>query len=123
MRVRGQITPSLTALAGVFAGDPLGNDPNNLSGTNFNLRNGTLWISELQYAINQPSEGELVSADSRGLPGTYKIGFWYNNNHFADQHLDTNGTTTPAFRSRIRPRPALRRHIAAITASTRWPTR
>ena len=91
VRVRGQIAPSLTALAGVFAGDPLGNDPNNLSGTNFNLHNGTLWIGELQYAINQPSEGELVSADNHGLPGTYKVGFWYNNNPFADQRFDNTG--------------------------------
>ncbi|MCP3705793.1 carbohydrate porin [Paraburkholderia sp. CNPSo 3274] len=91
VRVRGQITPSLTALAGVFSGDPLGNDPNNLSGTNFNLHNGTLWIGELQYAINQPSEGELVSADNHGLPGTYKLGFWYNNNSFADQRFDNTG--------------------------------
>ena len=91
VRVRGQITPSLTALGGVFAGDPLGNDPTNLSGTNFNLHNGTLWIGELQYAINQPSEGELVSADNHGLPGTYKLGFWYNNNPFADQRFDNTG--------------------------------
>lgn len=78
VRVRGQITPSLTALAGVFDGDPLGNDPDNLRGTNFNLHNGTLFIGELQYAINQPSDGEMVGADSNKLPGTYKIGVWYN---------------------------------------------
>ncbi|HYS63607.1 MAG TPA: carbohydrate porin, partial [Paraburkholderia sp.] len=61
VRVRGQITPSLTALAGVFDGDPLGNNPNNRSGTNFNLHNGTLFIGELQYAINQPAEGEKLA--------------------------------------------------------------
>ncbi|MFD1557689.1 carbohydrate porin [Paraburkholderia silviterrae] len=92
VRVRGQITPSLTGLVGVFDGDPLGNNPNNLSGTNFNLHNGTMVIGELQYAINQPSEGELVSADtSRALPGTYKLGFWYNNESFADQRYDNTG--------------------------------
>ncbi|HKT98560.1 MAG TPA: carbohydrate porin, partial [Paraburkholderia sp.] len=92
VRVRGQITPSLTGLLGVFDGDPLGNNPNNLSGTNFNLHNGTMVIGELQYAINQPSEGELVSADSsRALPGTYKLGFWYNNESFADQRYDNTG--------------------------------
>ena len=91
VRVRGQITPSLTGLIGVFDGDPLGNNPNNLSGTNFNLHNGALVIGELQYSINQPSEGELVSADSQGLPGTYKIGFWYNSNSFADQHYNNTG--------------------------------
>ncbi len=91
VRVRGQITPSLTGLIGVFDGDPLGNNPNNLSGTNFNLHNGALVIGELQYAINQPSDGELVSADNHGLPGTYKLGFWYNSNSFADQHYDNTG--------------------------------
>ena len=90
-RVRGQITPSLTALAGVFDGDPLGNNPNNLSGTNFNLHNGALYIGELQYAINQPADGEMVGAGSNGLPGTYKIGAWYNNGSFADQHYDNTG--------------------------------
>ncbi len=91
VRVRGQIAPSLTGLIGVFDGDPLGNNPNNLSGTNFNLHNGTLVIGELQYAINQPSEGDLVSADSHALPGTYKLGFWYNSNSFPDQHFDNTG--------------------------------
>src|SRR5579864_1294615 len=91
VRVRGQITPSLTALAGVFDGDPLGNNPNNKSGTNFNLHNGTLFIGELQYAINQPADGEMVSAGGGGLPGTYKLGVWYNNGSFADQRFDNTG--------------------------------
>jgi porin len=92
VRVRGQITPSLTALAGVFDGDPLGNDPNNLSGTNFNLHNGALFIGELQYSINQPAEGETDLGQSRGgLPGTYKIGVWYNNERFNDQQFDNTG--------------------------------
>jgi porin len=91
VRVRGQITPSLTALAGVFDGDPLGNNPDNLHGTNFNLHNGTLWIGELQYAINQPSDGEMVGVNSNKLPGTYKLGVWYNNNRFDDQRFDNTG--------------------------------
>jgi porin len=94
VRLRGKITNSLTGLFGVFDGDPLGNDPDNLSGTNFNLHNGTLLIGELQYAVNQPAEGELVGAAgaaSGGLPGTYKLGFWYNSESFPDQHLDNTG--------------------------------
>ncbi|HXZ09047.1 MAG TPA: carbohydrate porin [Paraburkholderia sp.] len=90
-RVRGQITPSLTALAGVFSGDPLGNNPNNISGTNFNLHNGTLWIGELQYSINQPADGEMVTDTHDKLPGTYKIGMWYNTNLFDDQRFDNTG--------------------------------
>ena len=91
VRVRAQITPKLTALAGVFDGDPLGNNPNNLSGTNFNLHNGTLYIGELQYALNQPSDGEMDTGRSNGLPGTYKIGVWYHNGRFADQNVGTDG--------------------------------
>ncbi|MDE1181741.1 carbohydrate porin [Paraburkholderia sp.] len=91
VRVRGQITPSLTALAGVFDGDPTGNNPDNLHGTNFNLHNGTMFIGELQYAINQPAEGEMVGMAKTGLPGTYKIGIWYNNGSFADQRFDNTG--------------------------------
>ncbi|AOK32356.1 MULTISPECIES: carbohydrate porin [Burkholderia] len=91
VRLRGKITPSLTALAGVFDGDPLGNNPNNLSGTNFNLHNGTLFIGELQYALNQPADGEMDTGKPGGLPGTYKIGVWYHNGRFADQQTDNAG--------------------------------
>ncbi|WP_442955514.1 carbohydrate porin [Paraburkholderia sp. MPAMCS5] len=91
VRVRGQITPSLTALAGVYSGDPLGNASTNKSGSNFNLHNGALWIGELQYAINQPADGEMVGADSNRLPGTYKIGVWYNSNRFGDPRFDNTG--------------------------------
>jgi porin len=95
VRVRGKITPSLTALAGVFDGNPAPGvgDPQRLngSGTNFNLHNGALYIGELQYAINQPSEGIDSGAGKApgGLPGTYKVGLWYNNERFADQRFDT----------------------------------
>ncbi|WP_240702068.1 carbohydrate porin [Trinickia terrae] len=96
VRVRTQITPSVTALAGVFDGNPLGNDQNNLSGTNFNLHNGALYIGEVQYAINQPGDGAMelpgaAKSRSGGLPGTYKIGLWYNNETFADQGIDNTG--------------------------------
>jgi porin len=75
----------------VFDGDPLGNNPNNQNGTNFNLHNGALFIGELQYAINQPADGEMVGVDSNRLPGTYKIGVWYNNGSFDDQRFDNAG--------------------------------
>ncbi len=91
VRVRAQLAPSLTALAGIYDGDPLGNNPNNLHGTNFNLHNGTLFIGELQYSVNQPSDGQMVAPGSGGLPGTYKLGLWYNNGRFADQRVDTTG--------------------------------
>jgi porin len=98
VRVRAQVTPSLTALAGVFDGNPAPGvgDPQKLnsSGTNFNLHNGALYIGELQYAINQPAEGQMdygAGAPSGGLPGTYKIGIWYNNEKFADLRYDNTG--------------------------------
>ena len=91
VRVRGQLSPTVTALAGVFDADPLGNNPNNISGTNFNLHNGALYIGELQYSLNQPGDGEMVGAANTGLPGSYKVGFWYNTESFADEYYDTTG--------------------------------
>jgi porin len=98
VRVRAQITPSLTALAGAFDGNPAPGigDPQKLnsSGTNFNLHNGALYIGELQYTINQPAEGQMDDGSGKpggGLPGTYKLGVWYNNERFADQRFDNTG--------------------------------
>ncbi|MCO1345440.1 carbohydrate porin [Burkholderia multivorans] len=90
VRVRAKLTPSLTALAGVFDGDPLGNNPDNHSGTNFNLHNGALFIGELQYAINQ-DDAAGGAVKSGALPGTYKLGVWYHSGSFADQRDDTTG--------------------------------
>ncbi len=119
VRVRGQITPSLTALAGVFDGDPLGNNPNNKSGTNFNLHNGALLIGELQYAINQPAEGEMVGAPSTGCRAPTSSGVWYNNGSFADQHFDNTGMSLANPTSTG----IAAESITATTASTRSPTR
>ncbi|RKP45152.1 carbohydrate porin [Trinickia fusca] len=98
VRVRAQITPSLTALAGVFDGNPapgVGDAQKlNGSGTNFNLHNGALYIGELQYSINQPAEGQMdlgQGKTSGGLPGTYRIGVWYNNQSFPDLRMDNTG--------------------------------
>ncbi|MEX3786392.1 carbohydrate porin [Paraburkholderia sp. BR14374] len=94
VRLRFKPSDSMTILGGIFDGNPApGNgDPQrlNASGTQFNLHNGVMMIGEVQYAINQPPASGSGAAPT-GLPGTYKLGFWYNNNHFADQHLDTNG--------------------------------
>ncbi len=96
-RVHYRFTDNLAVLAGVFDGNSTGANASqdsqqvDRSGTKFNLRNGTLWIGELQYTLNQPSTGNLDTGTSDGLPGVYKLGFWYNNNRFADQGFDTNG--------------------------------
>lgn len=79
--VRGQFKPSdnVAILAGVYDDDPGAGaftadqqalDPR---GGRFSLKNGALWIAELQY-----------STKLLGLPGTYKLGGWYDSANFAD---------------------------------------
>jgi porin len=90
--VRVMVRPinSLTFLAGAFNGSPLSNSGENSSGTTFPLDGGTLIIAELQYSY--PSVGTMVYADqSQSLSGTYKIGFWYDTEDFADQEYDNTG--------------------------------
>ncbi|WP_295959994.1 carbohydrate porin [Rhodoferax sp.] len=93
VRLRAHPTDAITVLAGVFDGDPTaaGND-HNRHGTAFSLKGGTLWIAELQYAINQPALGQLETGSGhKGLPGTYKVGMWYHNAQFADQRYGSDG--------------------------------
>jgi porin len=100
IRFRAQPTGALTLLAGVFDDNPPGgsfyNDPQTLGperwGTKFNLNTGALVIAELQYAVNQPSLGQIAyGSQPGGPPGTYKIGFWYDTGWFPDQQLDNTG--------------------------------
>jgi porin len=114
MRLRIKPSDALTVLGGVFAGDPAARDGNsnyplngqgqpdpqlsNANGTNFNTRNGQLYIAELQYAVNQPTVGDTEAAPNShgtsyaGLPGTYKLGAWYDTTSFQDpSELDSNG--------------------------------
>ncbi|WP_175658528.1 carbohydrate porin [Burkholderia vietnamiensis] len=95
VRLRFKPSDSMTILGGIFDGNPAPGigDPQqlNASGAQFNLSNGAMLIGEIQYAINQPPASGSGAAQPGGLPGTYKLGFWYNSNRFADQHLDTNG--------------------------------
>lgn len=95
VRVRAKPSDSWTVLAGVFDGNPAGSDvgdpqKQNSHGTNFNLHNGVLFIGEVQYAMNQPPANP-ADAQPGGLPGTYKLGLWYNTQHFADQQFDNTG--------------------------------
>jgi porin len=95
VRVRAKPSDAWTLLAGVFDGNPEGSgagDPQkqNSHGTNFNRGNGALFIGEVLYAINQ-SSANLSDARPMGLPGTYKLGFWYNTQRFADQQFDNTG--------------------------------
>jgi porin len=100
IRLRARPTGSLTLLAGVFQDNPPGgpfDDDGQLRGStrwggNFNLRTGALFIAEAQYTINQPANGDMDKGNgSTGLPGTYKIGAWFDTAAFPDQRFDTAG--------------------------------
>ncbi len=99
LRLRTSAGP-FTVLGGVFQDNPPGgpfSDDDQLRGTtrwggNFNLRTGALFIAEVQYALNQPSNGEMdTSAGHAGLPGTYKLGVWFDTAAFPDQRFDSTG--------------------------------
>jgi porin len=90
---RLKITPTdnLTLLGAVFSGDPAGKDCNDNPqqcdkyGTTFSFSGGSLWMGEMQYRINQDK-------NSAGLPGTYKLGGWYETADFADQHFGVDAS-------------------------------
>ncbi len=100
VRLRAQPLDNLTLLAGVFDDNPPGGsfgDDSQVrgaaqSGTAFDLGTGALAIAEIQYAINQPSPGQMeYSRGGGGLPGVYKLGAWYDSGAFPDQRYDANG--------------------------------
>ena len=98
-RIKGEIVPHTTALLGVYDDNPPGGPFNNDSqtrgiesgGTLFNLKTGALVFGELQYAWNQVETGDVVKEEAKGLPGTYKIGFWYDTAAFPNQRYDNAG--------------------------------
>jgi porin len=98
IRLRGQTSDAVTVLAGVFddnpPGGPFATDSQlrgaEASGTRFNLNTGTLWIGELQYEANQ-SPAKTCATAVCGLPGTYKLGAWYDTAGFPDQRFDNTG--------------------------------
>lgn len=89
VRVKFVPTESLSALVGVFNGNPAGpglGDPErrDASGTAFRVNDGTFVIAEIQYGINQED-------NAPGLAGTYKVGAWYNSLPFADERFGYSG--------------------------------
>lgn len=90
VRMRATAAEGVTLLGGVFDGNPAPGegDPQklNASGTNFHLGNGALVIGEIQYAINPP-QANASESKANGLPGVYKLGFWYDSNRFSDPAL------------------------------------
>lgn len=71
VRLKVQPMDSLAFLAAAFNGNP--ND--NGSGTSFTINKGVFAIAEAQYSINGGDK-------AAGLPGTYRLGAWYNSNEF-----------------------------------------
>ena len=103
VRLRVQPIDNLTVLAGVFDDNPPGGpffDDSQVrgasqSGTKFNTNTGALVFGEVQYAINTPVTGQMDTGTSKpGLPGIYKLGFWYDTGKFFDQRIGTDGPRT-----------------------------
>jgi porin len=91
IRISTKLSEELTASAAVLSGDPAGSNCNddpqvcNRHGTTFSFTGGVLAIGEVGYAINH---GNQVM----GLPGVYKLGFWYESAEFPDQHYGVNAS-------------------------------
>jgi len=89
VRVKYVPRDDFTVLLAVFNGDPAGPGPGfpqdrDASGTAFRTGDGAVVMGEVQYAING---GEGI----KGLPGTYKLGAWYNSGNFLDQRRNASG--------------------------------
>src|SRR5579872_2104387 len=96
--VRGKWRPidPVTFLVGVFDGSPVkngvGGDPQlaDSSGTSFPLNGGALLVAEMQYSY--PALGSMLYAnESESLARVYKLGFWYDTEHFNDLRFDNTG--------------------------------
>ncbi|MBV9516628.1 MAG: carbohydrate porin [Hyphomicrobiales bacterium] len=89
-RLKYNVSDAVTVMAGAFTGDPAGRSnpvPQlaNRYGTTFNLNGGTLYIAEAAYSTATPNSGVE-------LPGTYKIGSWFETGHrFNDLRFDDTG--------------------------------
>ena len=88
-RVRYLPRDDLAVLLAVFNGDPTGPgsgfpQSRDASGTDFRTSDGAFIIGEVQYTINGGNKAP-------GLPGTYKLGAWYNTDNFLDQRRNASG--------------------------------
>ncbi len=95
--LRGVFGP-LTAQIGVYDDNPAGGSfygdgqirGAERTGSLFNLGGGALTIGELDLAINQPDLAR-PNAKPSGLPGTYRIGGWFDTGSFPDQRIAADG--------------------------------
>lgn len=96
VRAKAKPDDHFTVLAGIYNGSPANKAGVNDSGTGFPLDGGVLAIGEVQYAY--PALGAMVSPDDTApLSGTYKLGFWYDSENFADQRYDNTGLSLADF--------------------------
>src|SRR5208282_3782488 len=116
VRLRAQPGGGVTVLGGVFQDNPPGGpfdaDSQLLGSTrwggNFNLRTGALFIAEMQYALNPPPAGNADSSQQpTGLPGTYKLGAWFDTASFPSPEYDTAGVSLASPASNGMPRELL----------------
>ncbi len=121
VRLRALPVNDVTVLLGVFDDNPPGGpffDDSQVrgaaqSGTRFTTNTGALIIGEAQYAINAPTPGATDPASGKpGLPGVYKLGFWYDTGKFFDQRIGTTGLSLADPRSGGVPR--TRRHDFSV---------
>jgi porin len=89
VRAQFQATDSITLVSALFNGDPAPpgtGDPQlrDSGGDAFRLNGHALAFAEFWYSINQAD-------NAAGLPGTYKLGGWYDSAQFANQLFATNG--------------------------------
>ncbi len=85
-RVKWTPIEQLDLLAAAVEGDVCDQDGINRNGTDFHWGDGegVLAIVEVAYRLNHEKE-------SRGLPGTYKLGGWYHSARFDHLSLDSDG--------------------------------
>jgi porin len=95
VRLHAQLSDNVNLLAGVFNGSPAPFSPAdpqiaNPSGVSFPLNTGVLAIAELQfsYAAADPA---AKPKPGDPLPGTYKIGVWYDSENFDDLQYGNDG--------------------------------
>ena len=83
-RVKWTPSDEFSLIAMVFSGD-VGYANTNVHNTDwqFHGRNGTLSLVEMAYKTNQ-------SDDAKGLPGTFKLGGFYDSKSFGDQFNTTS---------------------------------
>jgi porin len=95
VRLHAQLGDNVNLLAGVFNGSPAPlNSTNpqisNPSGVSFPLNTGALAIAELQFSYAAPDPSAKPKPGDP-LPGTYKIGVWYDSEAFNDLQFDNAG--------------------------------